>query len=381
MSAAPPAILHLTESLARLGGMEVFLDNWLRTDASSAAVSLLDSPRDLAGRDRQTGLRPNRFWSLNRIREGARQRRLQCDTLICHNFAGLSALSDLIAHQRLVVYLHTNSADVWPRLSRLAPFMDGCITCGTNLLGEVKKLLGDSPVMLAPFDSPLDDAFFGVRRVTQNNPLLIGYAGRLVVEQKRVERLEAFCQALVSQGVDFRLQITGDGPDKAMLAGRLAPFPVDFLGILKREQVAGTFAAWDFQIVTSDYETGPLTAMEGMACGVIPIFPNIESQVSDILRVKFDPLLYPVGNMQEAAARLRATISLTPAAVESLRSDLRLLMARRSMANHLQATSKILEGIHAKPSLRKKIHFQSCWKDHLPLAVRCRWSGNSEFLK
>jgi glycosyltransferase involved in cell wall biosynthesis len=381
MKTASPAILHLTESLTRLGGMEVFLNNWLRADANCAAAAVLDSQQSLEGQERQIGLRPNRLYSLNRIRNHVKNLQLQCGTLICHNFAGLSALSDLIAHERLVVYLHTNSADVWPRLSRLAPFVDGCITCGVNLMGEVKKLLGDSPVTVAPFESPLDDSFFRTRRVKKNDALFIGYAGRLVVEQKRVDRLEAFCRALTAQGVDFRLQITGDGPDKARLARQLAPFPVEFLGMLKREQVAGIFAGWDFQIVTSDYETGPLTALEGMACGVIPIFPAIDCQVSDVLRGKFDPLFYPVGNMQEAAARLRTAASLVPAAIESLRSELRGLMVPRSMTNNLQAAWRILEGIRAKPSVRREISFQGSWADYLPLAVRCRWSGNSEFLK
>jgi glycosyltransferase involved in cell wall biosynthesis len=381
MKTASPAILHLTESLTRLGGMEVFLNNWLRADANCAAAAVLDSQQSLEGQERQIGLRPNRLYSLNRIRNHVKNLQLQCGTLICHNFAGLSALSDLIAHERLVVYLHTNSADVWPRLSRLAPFVDGCITCGVNLMGEVKKLLGDSPVTVAPFESPLDDSFFRTRRVKQNDALFIGYAGRLVVEQKRVDRLEAFCRALTAQGVDFRLQITGDGPDKARLVRQLAPFPVKFLGMLKREQVAGIFAGWDFQIVTSDYETGPLTALEGMACGVIPIFPDIPCQAADVLRGAYDRLFYPVGNMMEAASRLQAAASLPPGQMELLRSDLRRLMAPKSMASHLQATAKILEEIHAKPSLRKKIHFQTCWKDHLPLAVRCRLSGGSEFLK
>ena len=49
--------------------------------------------------------------------------------------------------------------------------------------------------------------------------------GRLVVEQKRVDRLKEFCGALTGRGVDYRLQITGDGPDKAMLVRRLTPFP------------------------------------------------------------------------------------------------------------------------------------------------------------
>jgi len=193
--------------------------------------------------------------------------------------------------------------------------------------------------------------------------------------------LQVFCEALTGRGVDYRLQITGDGPDKAMLARRLAPFPVDFLGLLKWGRVPATFAAWDFQIITSDYETGPLTAMEGMACGVIPIFPAIPCQAADVLRGACDRLFYPVGNMPEAAARLQATASLAPAQLELLRSDLRRLMAPRSMANHLLATRKILGEVHAKPSLRKAIRHQSSWKDHLPLAVRCRLSGGKECLK
>jgi glycosyltransferase involved in cell wall biosynthesis len=242
-------------------------------------------------------------------------------------------------------------------------------------------MLGESPVTIASFESPLDDSFFRAPRIKKSGPILIGYAGRLVIEQKRMDRLKEFCQALTGRGVDFRLQITGDGPDKAMLARQLAPFSVDFLGLLKREQLPGTFAVWDFQIITSDYETGPATALEGMACGVVPILPAIPCQAADVLHGAFDRLFYPVGNMPEAAATLQAVAGLPPAQMESLRSDLRRLMAPKSMANHLQATSRILEEVHAKPSIRKKIHFQTWWKDHLPLAVRCRLSGGSEFLK
>ena len=381
MNTASPSILHLAESLTRVGGIEAFLNNWTHADANSFAASLLDSQSMLDGSVKKTGLRPNRLYSLAGIRNHARRCHLQCGTLICHNFAGLTALSDLIPHERLVVYVHTNSPDVWPRILRLAPYVDALVACGTILEQEVKKVLGDSPVPIASFESPLDDSFFRAPRVKTSGRILIGYAGRLVIEQKRTDRLREFCQALIARGVDFRLQITGDGPDKAMLSRQLASFPVDFLGLLKWEELAGTFAAWDFQIVTSDYETGPLTAMEGMACGVIPIFPDIPCQAADVLHGGFDRLFYPVGNMMAAAAKLQAAASLPPEQMELLRSDLRRLMAPKSMANHLQATSKILGEIHAKPSLRKKIRFQTCWKDYLPLAVRCRLSGDSEFLK
>jgi glycosyltransferase involved in cell wall biosynthesis len=374
-------ILHLTESLTRLGGVEIFVNDWVRADANSAAAALLDSQQSLEGQERRIGLRPSRLHSLNAIRERIRHRRLACATLICHNFAGLTSFSDLIAHERLVVCLHTNSADVWPRVRRLASFVDGFITGGKSLAEKTRELLGGPQIVVASFESPLDDSFFRARRVKKNGRIQVGFAGRLVVEQKRVDRLKEFCEALLSRDVDFHLQITGDGPERSMLGKLLAPYPVDFLGTLPREKVAETFAGWDFQIITSDYETGPAAALEGMACGTIPILPEMECQVRDVLGGIFGRLLYPVGQMQEAAARLQDLSRLPAAELETLRSDLRGLVASKSMANHLQATRKILGEIHAKPSLRKKIHFQTSWKDHLPLAVRCRWSGNSEFLK
>jgi len=85
--------------------------------------------------------------------------------------------------------------------------------------------------------------------------------------------------------------------------------------------------------------------------------------------------------MPEAAARLRAVAGLAPAAIESMRLELRGLMASRSMSQHLRVVRQILDGIWAKPSVRAKMRFQSSWADYLPLAVRCRWTGHSEFLK
>ena len=374
------SVLHLVESLSRLGGVETFVNDWVAADENSFAAALLDSQKVLGASVKKIGLRPNRFSSLAAVRNYTRRRHLQCGTLICHNFAGLTSLSDVIAPGRLVVCLHTSSADVWPRIRRLAPFVDGFITGGKSLAEKTREVLGASPVVIAPFASPLDDSFFRVRRPQKNGPILVGFAGRLVVEQKRVDRLKEFCEALGSRGVDFRLQITGEGPDKIMLEKLLAPFPVEFLGMLKRQKMAETFAGWDFQIITSDYETGPASALEGMACGTIPILPEMKCQVTEVLDGKFDRLLYPVGKMQDAAARLQALCGLPPAERDALRSELRALVAGKSMANHLRAIYKTLDEIHAEPSRREKISFAGGWRDYLPFALRCRLPGRDEFL-
>ena len=58
MKTAPPSILHLTESLARLGGVELFVNDWVRSDANSSAATLLDSQQRLDNCGEKSGFAP-----------------------------------------------------------------------------------------------------------------------------------------------------------------------------------------------------------------------------------------------------------------------------------------------------------------------------------
>lgn len=373
--------LHLSESLSRLGGLENIINHWVSTDGESGAAAILDPPKKNRDSKKLRGLRPNKLYSLMGIRNYTKSQNLRCKTLVCHNFAGVSALSDLIPHERLVVYLHTNSTDVWPNLLRYAPFADGIITSSKDLTERVKSLLGESAMPISSLEYPLDSSFFQARRPKQNQSLLIGYAGRLVTEQKRVERLAAFCQALDGAGVNYLLHIAGDGPSKSDLAKSLAPFPVKFLGPMSHNEMAAVFSQWDFQVITSDYETGPLSALEGMASGVIPIFPKIVCQAADLLMDQFQHLIYPIGDMQDAASRLAAIGNLSVESLSSLRSQLQRLVGDRTIKVFLNSADHILTKIHERPPIGKKIVFRPGWKDFFPLAARCRLEKNSDFLK
>ncbi|MEI9863120.1 MAG: hypothetical protein WDN00_00885 [Limisphaerales bacterium] len=103
--------LHLTESLNRLGGVETLVKLMVRHDPASAVISLLDygEPND----GQLFRLRSNFLTSAVAGRRRVRHPALSADVLIFHNYSGMMLLSSNIAHQRAVLYLHTNSDDVF----------------------------------------------------------------------------------------------------------------------------------------------------------------------------------------------------------------------------------------------------------------------------
>jgi glycosyltransferase involved in cell wall biosynthesis len=125
-------------------------------------------------------------------------------------------------------------------------------------------------------------------------PLHIAYLGRLVQEQKRVFDLPPLLDALAPKGVDFTLTLIGDGADRAALERRLAMSRgrerVRLLGWLPSEKALEALAASDVQLLVSGWEGQPISTLEAMALGVVPVVTS--------------GFLLPVGDMEAFASVL-----------------------------------------------------------------------------
>src|SRR5208282_3559568 len=112
-----------------------------------------------------------------------------------------------------------------------------------------------------------------------NGVLRMLYVGRLERQQKRVQDLPAVLAAIARRGIPFRFSIVGDGAERgaleesfrtAGLADRVA-----FHGFLPPEQVRRAYLEHDVILSVSDYETGPMTVLEAMEAGCVPVATNI----------------------------------------------------------------------------------------------------------
>lgn len=108
------------------------------------------------------------------------------------------------------------------------------------------------------------------------------YVGRLEEMQKRVARVLDIWRRLAPRFPDWRLDIVGDGPDRAALETQAADLPrVTFHGFC---DPAPHYAHAKFLLLTSDFEGFGLVLVEAQSAGCVPIALGAYSAVYDILR-------------------------------------------------------------------------------------------------
>ncbi len=191
-------------------------------------------------------------------------------------------------------------------------------------------------------------------------PLRIVYAGRLVMEQKRVMDLARIAEALAERQVPFELTIAGGGADQPALLDACAPLLVDrrvrFLGTLANTYVRQVFAESDVVILTSDYEGLPVSLLEAMAQGCVPVVTDIRSGIPELISDGVNGFRVPVGAVAAFCERLAL-----------LQRDVTL---RQTMASAAHATI-IAGGYRTEDMVTRYVElFEQVWRDAASGAYR-----------
>lgn len=147
------------------------------------------------------------------------------------------------------------------------------------------------------------------RTVRQGDALVLAYAGRLVVEQKRIDRLPALAELLLAKGVAFRLEVLGDGRDRDLLARGLEALRArtgwsDYRlrGALDERALLEALAGADIAILHSDYEGSPLSLIEAMAVGTYPVAMDASSFRGSVFEAF--ATLCPAGDLEAMASAI-----------------------------------------------------------------------------
>ena len=171
------------------------------------------------------------------------------------------------------------------------------------------------PVPITPCSAPPR------RPSLADRPVLLGYSGRLLKEHKRVDRLPELCGQLDALGVDYRLEILGDGPEKAWLQRQFAGnSKIEFLGRRSGEEYRQKLAASDFIVFVSDTEGQPVSLLEAMSAGALPLFPKIHSAGDAYTETVEQRLLYAPGATAQAAQAIAQLSRLPDSELDRLRS-------------------------------------------------------------
>ncbi len=122
--------------------------------------------------------------------------------------------------------------------------------------------------------------------LSMEEPLRIGYAGRIESEQKRLDRLITLIRKLEALHTNYRMEIAGKGTYLETLAREIKELgleqKVSLKGEIKKEEIAGFWSGQDICMNLSDFEGRSISVMEAMMNGAVPVVTDTSGVREDI---------------------------------------------------------------------------------------------------
>jgi glycosyltransferase involved in cell wall biosynthesis len=143
-----------------------------------------------------------------------------------------------------------------------------------------------------------------------DRPLRILYLGRIMDGQKRVYLFPRILAALKISGIPFQWTIAGEGDQRANLERLMSSANptqrVLFHRSLPYSQVSALLEKHDIFLLASDAEGLPMSLLETMGHGLVPVVSDLESGIRDVVDAG-NGMLVPVNDVEGYA---RAIIHL-----------------------------------------------------------------------
>lgn len=201
-------------------------------------------------------------------------------------------------------------------------------------------------VMTCPIVYPLNIS----RTYTDDakQPLKLAFGGRLEIFEKRIDILQNLILELEDGGVNYQLDIAGDGSQYDALAEFICAHGLDrrvfLLGKLSNSQMQKFWKNHDIALNTSDNEGRPLANMEAMANGTVPIVTETIGAVEDVVD-GVNGFVVPINDavkMAEKIMYLDGNRQLLKCFGEKARMD---ILQKLSLSKHVEQWSCLLKKV------------------------------------
>jgi glycosyltransferase involved in cell wall biosynthesis len=228
-----------------------------------------------------------------------------------HDF-GHSCVSPQLSDRIITIgIIHSDDPQHYEHTVRMGGYWNRAVAVSSAIAQETLKL---APALAGRISviphGVAAAAVFPERQCKLDEPLRAIYAGRLDQPQKRVLDLPKILYAAARESVRIHLTIAGRGAAEKQLKADLATLgrghTVEFLGTVENGTLAQIFARQDVFLLTSEFEGLPISLLEAMGHGCVPIVTDIRSGAPDLICNCLDGFRVPIGDVDGFAARLAA---------------------------------------------------------------------------
>ncbi|RYD46270.1 MAG: glycosyltransferase [Verrucomicrobiaceae bacterium] len=224
-------------------------------------------------------------------------------------------------------------------MERFLPWLDAVAGVSTEICRKIEARMTSRkiPAVHQPYGVPMPETPLAR---SHDGPLRVLYLGRVSEEQKRVSLMRRIMKATLAKHPTLTWTLAGDGEAlPAFQEDFKGDARVNILGPVPYEQVPKLLEAHEVYFLCSDYEGLPLSLLEAMGAGLVPVVSDLPSGISEVvndrngIRVAIDDKEgYAAAVLQLADDRQRMA-AMSSAAV----SEVRLSHSTAAMASRWEA--------------------------------------------
>lgn len=179
--------------------------------------------------------------------------------------------------------IQSDEVQVYDLVERFLPWLDAVAGVSTEICRKIEARMTSRkiPAVHQPYGVPMPET---PPTRFHDGPLRVLYLGRVSEEQKRVSLMRRIMKTTLENHPTLTWTIAGDGPNLPALQEEFSgDARVKILGSVPYEEVPELLEAHDVYFLCSDYEGLPLSLLEAMGAGLVPVVSDLPSGISEVV--------------------------------------------------------------------------------------------------
>jgi glycosyltransferase involved in cell wall biosynthesis len=216
----------------------------------------------------------------------------------------------------VVGILHSDDIEHYEHGYRLGQYWNRIVAVSEHIarrMLEYNPAFKDRLRILRYGITPLPDFDVAAKCFTEDDVFQLVYTGRFEQYQKAIKRYVALADQLELRGIKARLVMCGGGREyaavKSAMGRHIRAGRVELTGRISASEVSEILKTSHAFVLLSDFEGLPLSMLEAMEAGCVPIVYDMESGIPEVVRSGDNGLIVAHGDLAgvvEAIAALRA---------------------------------------------------------------------------
>jgi len=211
---------------------------------------------------------------------------------------------DAVKH---VCVIHNDEEVYYDNYLQMEAYIDKCLVISKRIYNKLRQLgFPKEKIEFLTWEIPVKGTL-NRRYSNDGDTLQMGYAGRVVITQKRMDRMLEIVKQLVEKHVNFCMNIAGTGDYLETLKTEVKRQQLEqyviFWGCIPREKMSEFWSQQDVMISCSDWEGHSITQCEAMAEGAVPVLSDVSGVRDDVIDGE-NGFVVPVGDIGAAVDKI-----------------------------------------------------------------------------